>query len=646
MEYYLVTPLRMTHATNAELTYSFDSVLTIGSIVMVSVGKTSYPGVITGKTDKPPFETKPIESTVTAEPLPMPLVNTAAWMSSYYVTHPVQVWQTILPRGINKKRRESKKAASYPKRERTTIVLNDEQKAAIELIMAHETGTKILHGVTGSGKTQVYIELTKQTLDNGRSVILLVPEIALTSQLIAEFLPHFPEAVVTHSTMTESERHSIWQKQLVNDKPQLVIGPRSALFSPIKDIGLIIIDECHEPSFKQEQSPRYSALRTASTLARFHNARLVLGSATPSVTDYYLAKHTNSPIAIMSKPARKDTVAPEVTVVDMTKRLHFRRHPFLSDSMIARLKTTIESGHQALFFHNRRGTAPITLCENCGWSPACPRCFVPLTLHADSYELRCHICNHQETVPTSCPTCSHANIIHKGIGTKLLQDELQKLFPKAKIARFDGDTLAENTLEKQYQALYDGEIDIIIGTQVVAKGLDLPYLRMVGVVQADSGLSLPDYQSAERVFQLIYQVCGRVGRNEHESHVVVQSYQPNHPAVNHGIARDYQAFYEHTLEERKRGYFPPYTHLMKMVCIYKTESAAIRASRDFAMSLRSLAPSHVQILGPTPAFYERVRDTYRWQLVIKSHSRQDLVELAKHIPPIHWQYELDPNSLL
>lgn len=646
MEYYLVTALRITHGSQSALTYHYDTLLEPGTIVTVSVGTKQVAGVVMQRVPKPSFQTKPIEAIVETMPLPMPLMNTAQWMAEYYATHPVTVWQTILPRGIQKTRRISTHTISYPKRKRTTIVLNNEQSAALTTIMDSPSGTSVLHGVTGSGKTQVYIELAKTTVQLGRSVIILVPEIALTSQLIAEFIPHFPDAIVTHSTMTESQRHSVWQQLHRAHTPQVVIGPRSALFSPIHNLGLIVIDECHEPSFKQEQSPRYSALRTASTLAHHHGARLVLGSATPSVSDYYLATHTRSPIATLTLPARDHSVMPTVEIVDMTKRAHFGRHRFLSNTMISRLTETINAGHQALMFHNRRGTAPITLCEHCGWSPACPRCYVPLTLHADTYELRCHICNHQERVPTHCPSCDHANIIHKGIGTKLLHDELSKLFPKATIARFDGDTLADQTLEKQYQALYDGDIDIIIGTQVVAKGLDLPYLRMVGVVQADSGLSLPDYLSPERVFQLIYQVCGRVGRNEHQSNVVVQSYQPSHPAVRDGIARDYAAFYHHTLVERKRAHFPPFTHLMKLVCVYKTEAAAVRAARTVARTLRSKAHPDVQILGPTPAFYERVRDTYRWQLVIKSPQRAHLIALTGHIPPTHWQYELDPHSLL
>ncbi len=646
MHYYEVIPLKIVHGSQGVLTYESEISVPIGSLVSVPVGKQTIAGVITGTVDKPAFATKSIIEQHEAQALPGSLLKLAQWLSSYYSTHPVTVWQSILPRGLGKKRRATAQATSHPSRDRTTIVLNDAQSAAVASIMASESGTSLLHGVTGSGKTQIYIETAKKTIAAGKSVIILVPEIALTSQLIAEFTPHFPDLKVTHSTMTESIRHQVWQQLLHATSPQVVIGPRSALFSPVPNLGLIVIDECHEPSFKQEQSPRYSALRAAAMLSKFAGARLILGSATPNITDYYMAKHTGSPIIRLDTPARINTIKPEVTLVDMTKKLHFTRSSIFSNDMINEIATTLKHEHQVLIFHNRRGTAPTTLCENCGWNALCKRCFVPLTLHADHFHLRCHICNAQEKVPTSCPECGEANIIHKGIGTKLIYEQAKKLFPNAKIARFDGDNLADETLEQQYQALYDGDIDIIIGTQIVAKGLDLPHLRMVGVVQADAGLAMPDYIASERTFQLLAQVTGRVGRNEHPSTVVVQSYQPTHPALIAGIASDYETFYDMTISERKRAKFPPFTYLLKLVCIYKTESAAINNAQSLARTLRHKAPSHVELLGPTPAFYERVRDTYRWQIVVKSPVRGDLIELLKLVPATHWQYELDPGSLL
>jgi len=646
MEYYLVSPLRVVHRRDSTLTYHGLKGLAVGQIIAVSVGTKTFPAVIMQSTPKPSFDTKPIEQVIENVVLPPQLITLHSWLCAYYASHPVAVWQTMLPRGILKNRRKTLHTASVHRRDRTHFVLNKEQSQAYKQILERPAQTTLLHGITGSGKTAIYVELAKQALAEGRSVIVLVPEIALTSQLVADFTSHIDDVMVTHSTMTEARRHLVWLEALHSKAPRVVVGPRSALFTPLKNIGLIVIDESHEPSYKQESTPRYSALRTASILAKQHSARLVLGSATPSVTDYFLASKQPGATIQLTTLARKDAVAPTVSVVDMTKHLNFTRSRFLSNELLKQMKTTLEGGHQALLFHNRRGSAPITLCENCGWSAACPRCFVPLTLHADRFELRCHICNHTERVPTHCPDCNGANIIHKGIGTKRITEEVAKLFPDARVARFDGDNAPGETVDSSYQALYDGDIDIIIGTQVIAKGLDLPKLRFVGVVQADSGLALPDYQSSERVFQLLAQVSGRVGRNEHASHVVLQSYQPEHPAVKFGTHQDYAGFYNYALAERKRANFPPYTYLLKLTCTYKTEPASVRASRALAQTLRKHLSPSATLLGPAPAFYERVRDSYRWQIIVKSPTRSELAQLIQHLPPTHWQYELDPVSLL
>ena len=647
MEYYLVSPLRVVGRVGGTLTYHASQSMIAGQVVSVSVGKKQVPAVVISKTTKPEFDTKPIDNVVTEVPIPTPLLKLHTWLAAYYSSHPVAVWQTMLPSGILKKRRKAPKNTIQHRRERTHFLLNDAQQQAFDRLASVSEGTSLLHGITGSGKTALYVELAKKTLAEGKSAIILVPEIALTSQIVADFTSHIDSVLVTHSGQTEAARHNTWLEALNSDEPRVVIGPRSALFTPLENIGLIVIDECHEPSYKQEKAPRYSALRAASMLAKYHHAQLILGSATPSVTDYFLANEQSPDnIVRLDTLAREGAILPDVSVVDMTKRLNFNRSQFLSDDLIGQLAETLAGGNQTLIFHNRRGSASSTLCENCGWSAACSRCFVPLTLHADKFELRCHLCNYTERVPTHCPSCGHADIIHKGIGTKRIAEELAKLFPEARIARFDGDNANDETVDSQYQALYDGDIDIIVGTQVIAKGLDLPKLRFVGVVQADSGLSLPDYQSAERVFQLLAQVSGRVGRNEHKSHVVVQSYQPDHPAVKFGLARDYDNFYDYAIAERKRAHFPPFTYLLKMACSYKSEYAAVRAARDLARVIRPALARDMELLGPTPAFYERVRDSYRWQLVIKSPRRGDLAKLIELIPPTHWQYELDPVSLL
>ena len=646
MQYYEVAPNRIVRKDSDVLTYSFNAPLQRGQLVVIEIGKTTSPGIVMREVGKPDYDTKPIVSLIEDRTLPEPLLTTAEWMTSYYGAHFSSGVQTLLPTGLTKTRRASKASPLVATRERTNNVFTADQARALETIEAMSPGTALLHGVTGSGKTRVYIELARRSLERGQSVIVLVPEIALTSQLVDEFSGHFADIILTHSRQTEAERHHAWRAALTADGPRVAIGPRSALFLPLAQVGLIVIDEAHEPSFKQEQAPRYSALRVASVLAGHHQAKLILGSATPLIADYYLAEHAGRPIIPMTTRAQTGTVPPTITLVDMTKRTHFKRHRFLSDTLLTELEHTFSSGKQALIFHNRRGSASTTLCENCGWQAGCPRCFVPLTLHADQHQLRCHICGHTERVPTSCPTCHSTDIIHKGIGTKLIEAELRKLFPDKTIMRFDGDATGDATVEQQYAKLYDGSIDLIIGTQVIAKGLDLPHLRTVSVIQADAGLSLPDYGSSERTFQLLAQVVGRVGRSHHATTVVVQSYQPTHPAVVDGLAQNYTHFYDIALAERQRGLFPPFSYLMKLTCVYKTEAAAIKNAQALARTLRAHLPADVQLLGPTPAFYERQRDTYRWQLVLKSPQRSHLQAALAHLPPSHWQYELDPMSLL
>lgn len=646
MHYYEVAPLRIVRASSATFTYASEAQLTIGTLVAIEVGKKMIEGVVIKDVTKPTYKTKLISFVIEQTPIPEPLIDLALWMSTYYSTHLASVLQTILPRGLQKKRRKGQASPHSSLRERTKNVFTKDQRQAIEKISTMIDGSALLHGITGSGKTAVYIELAKQTLEAGKSVIILVPEIALTSQLVDEFSHHFDDVILMHSKQTEAERHIAWQNALTSTTPRLVIGPRSALFAPLKQLGLIVIDEAHEPSFKQEQSPRYSALRAASVLAAAHKAKVVFGTATPAIADYYLFKHSSRPIVEMTERARTDAVRPSIKLIDMTKRLNFSKHRFLSDELLIQIEQNLTAGNQALVFHNRRGSASTTLCENCGWSAICPRCFVPLTLHADKHQLKCHICGHRQKVPTSCPECGSTDILHKGIGTKLIESELGRLFPKYIIARFDGDNETGKSVEERYGELYNGNIDIIVGTQVIAKGLDLPKLRTVGVVHADAGLSLPDYSSAERTFQLLAQVVGRVGRSSHPTSVVVQSYQPTHPAVTYGIAQDYDSFYNTAVVERKRGGFPPFCYLLKATCVYKTEAAAIRNAQLLAHELRLKSPPTTQVLGPTPAFYERQHDTYRWQLVIKSSRRADLLAVMTLIPPVHWQYELDPVSLL
>jgi primosomal protein N' (replication factor Y) len=646
MHYYEVAPNRIVRVGSTSFTYSSELPLLIGQIVLVEVSKKQMIGIILREVSKPAYQTKPIISIVESTPLPSQLIDLALWLSEYYVTPFATVLQTILPRGLQKKRRLKSGQMQIIKRDRTNIVFNNEQRSVINTLEKYDTGTFLLQGITGSGKTEVYIDIVKKAITNNKSAIVLVPEIALTSQLISEFSNHLDNLLVTHSKMPESARHIIWKEALDSTEPRIVIGPRSALFTPLKNIGAIIVDEAHEPSFKQEQAPKYSALRAATTLGRLHEAKVIFGSATPNIIDRYLADKSNRPILQLTKIARANSQLPLVTLVDMKKRADFKSHRFLSNQLLEQITKTLKINKQILIFHNRRGSTSTTLCESCGWTAECPKCFLPLTLHADHHKLYCHICGYKTNIPTSCPTCGNSNIVYKGIGTKLIESELCKLFPDANIARFDADNANDETVNTRYNDLYNGKIDIIIGTQVIAKGLDLPHLRTVGVIQADTGLTLPDFNANERTFQLLAQVVGRVGRNEHQTQVIVQSYQPNHSSVINGLTQNYESFYNQTLDERKHSLFPPFTYLLKLTCTYKTEAIAIKNARQLANELYRKVNKKVQVLGPTPSFYERQHGTYRWQLILKSPRREYLIDALKLIPSKSWQFELDPTSLL
>lgn len=612
---------------------------------MVEIGKRESVGVVIKKVSSPDFKTKDIIKLIEERPLPPQLLHLASWLQQYYASSVSGVWQTIMPRGLQKKRRASSVNSPEFSRKKTDIKLNTDQKKALESILKNPKATSLLQGITGSGKTAIYIELAKKAIQkNKKSAIILVPEIALTSQLVGEFQQHFPDILLTHSGMTEAERHIVWQQALNADKPQLVIGPRSALFLPVRDIGLIVIDEAHEASFKQEQAPRYLASRAARILANEHDATLVLGSATPSVSDRFMAETAGNLVRLDSTAKTIGSV--ETELIDNRKRGNFTKHQFISNRLIEVIEETLNKKQQILLFHNRRGSASTTLCENCGWSAICGRCFVPMVLHADIHKLVCHVCGIREDIPKTCPDCGRTGVIHKGIGTKSIAEAVTKLFPNANIARFDGDSAAHETLDKMYQDIYSGKVDIIVGTQVVAKGLDLPSLAVVGVVQADGGLILPDFAAEERVFQLLLQVMGRVGRDEKLSKIVVQTYQPESEAIQSALKRDYDEFYRYTIAKRKRNGFPPFTYLLKLTCVYKTESGAVKAARDLMKVLKKTAPQTVRILGPSPAFYERAHGTYRWQILVKSSQRAELLKLIELVPDARWQVELDPISLL
>ena len=645
MKYYLIAPAKTFHSSDNLLTYSSETPLKNGQIVEIPLGRQSTIGIVVKNTTQPDFDTKSITKIIYEQPLPKKLVDALFWLSSYYRCPLSTVIQAALPRGITKNRRG--KLLEAPNITPIDTPLNSAQRAAIRAIEENPANTILLHGITGSGKTNIYIELCARTLAKNQSVILLVPEIALTSQLVRNFQQHFKNITLLHSNLTESLRHQLWEKILTDNQPQVIIGPRSALFAPVQDLGLIIIDEAHEPAYHQEQNPKYSASLLAGKLAK-----TVLGTATPLISDYYLCKSHNAIVEINQLAIESDKHT-SISVIDLKDHSDFTKSRILSNQLIESIKASLANHTQSMLFHNRRGTAPMTICDKCGWQALCPNCFLPLVLHADAFQMRCHTCARNFPVPTACPECKNASIHHKGFGTKLIEDELHRLFPSAKIARFDMDTDDDLKLTKIYDEVYRGDYDIIVGTQMIAKGFDFPRLTTLGIVQADAGLSLPDFSSEERTFQLITQVIGRAKRGHQNSNIFIQSFQPDHPIISLASQSDYASFYNYLVQKRQQSKLPPYSFLLKLSVTYKTEAATVKNIRTLYKKVIQTAKqlqipeNRIVVSPPMPAFHERTSTGYTWQLVVKAKSRQNLLDIFDHLPKNNYlHYDFDPISLL
>ena len=651
------------------LTYSYDGSLAVGQIVLVSVGRRVTPGIVIKKVAQPDFKTKAIMKILYSEVLPRHLVEAAKFIHEYYLVPEGQAVSLILPRGVEKKRRKTEQmfgvagaggpilsSAGLEKSETSyagrpgeppaspTIQLNPAQKMAVRSLQEAVGATKLLFGVTGSGKTNVYLRMALDALEGHKSTVLLVPEIALTGQLVRVFREAFGERVVViHSRLTEVERHLVFEGILRSREPLIVVGPRSALFAPLKDLGLIIIDEEHEGTYFQESAPKYSAIRVASFMAKSSRVLLVLGSATPSVEDFYIASKQGAVISLTEK-AKVSAVKPKIKIVDFKERREFSKNRYFSNSLLKAVERNLEVGWQTLIFHNRRGSAPLTICDNCGEEILCPSCFLPLTLHADGYELRCHTCGFGMKVPSGCPKCGRPGLVHKGFGTKLLESELGRLFPDARIRRFDADNKKGEGMDALYSEVREGEVDILVGTQTIAKGLDLPKLATVGVVQADAGLSLPDYMAEERVFQLLTQVIGRVGRGHlPTAEVFVQTYRPEHPVLKFASGEDYPGFYDYLVKRRQQAGFPPFRFVMRLMITMKTEAIVVRKVREVVARLSGDA--RLTVSPPQPGFHERTDKGYTWQIIVRARSRKALLEVCEGLDK-NFKITLDPPGLL
>ncbi len=644
MFYYHVWVRSSRYHGSEPLTYASEQRLAAGSVVQVELQKEPVLGLVNGPTSQPRFKIKPVLRVFDLPPLPAHFLKLGSWLQQYYPAPLGIITQQFLPAGLSEKQLAASSTIGDNPSAAKLPPLTEQQQQALQAMSQRDT--YLLHGITGSGKTRLYIELTVRTIEGGKSAIILTPEISLTSQLASNFRQVFGERVIVlHSNQAPSERRQAWLACLRATEPIIVIGPRSALFSPVSKPGLIVLDEAHESAYKQEQAPQYQAGRIASYLTSLTHSTLVLGSATPAVSDYFLAEQKQKPIIKLTRLAQPDShPKAEIKFVDRKEHNLFNRSPYLSQALIQAIEGSLGRNEQSLLYLNRRGTARLVMCENCGWQATCPHCDVPLTYHGDHHQLRCHSCNYHTPAPSSCPSCGHASIIFKTAGTKAIVEDVQKLFPQARVARFDTDNLKAERFEQHYEAARDGQIDILVGTQMLAKGLDLPRLSTLGILLADTSLYLPDFSAQERTFQLISQVLGRIGRGHVAGRAIIQTYHPDHPVLKQAIEGDYHGFYEAELASRKQFLFPPFCYLLKLT----VRRASLGAAESAAESLKNdieQSGYKVRVEGPAPSFYERFQNKYQWQLVVKAVDRSELLKIIADLPA-NWSYDIDPLDLL
>ncbi|MEY8599289.1 primosomal protein N' [Staphylococcus shinii] len=528
--------------------------------------------------------------------------------------------------------------------------LTDDQQAAydsiLENIRARQQRTYLLHGVTGSGKTEVYLQTIEEVLKLGRQAMMLVPEIALTPQMVLRFKRRFgDEVAVLHSGLSKGERYDEWQK-IRDGKASVSVGARSSVFAPFKNLGMIIIDEEHESSYKQEDYPRYHARDIAQWRSQYHKCPLILGSATPSLETY--ARAEKGVYELLSLPNRVNQQAlPEIEIVDMRTELSSGNRSMFSEQLRKSIQQRLDRNEQIVLFLNRRGYASFMLCRDCGHVPQCPNCDISLTYHKSTDQLKCHYCGHQEVPPNKCPNCESEHIRQVGTGTQRVEELLQEAFQEARIIRMDVDTTTrKGAHEKLLDDFGAGKGDILLGTQMIAKGLDFPNITLVGVLNADTMLNLPDFRASERTYQLLTQVSGRAGRHEKEGQVIIQTYNPEHYAIKDVQANDYTAFFNKEMNYRKMGKYPPYFFLINFTVAHKEMKKVMEASKHIHKILLQHLTDKALVLGPSPAALSRINNEYRFQILVKYKSEPALHEALKYLDDYyHDQYLKEKLSL-
>ena len=558
------------------------------------------------------------------------MIRTALWMKKRYICRLIDAVNCFTPVGEKARRGQRKNPFAEEKGEPSSVKELTLQQAQIlqrigEAAKAKKHMRFLLHGVTGSGKTEIYIRVAQQVLEQGRNVIVLVPEIALTGQIIDRFIGRFGsgKVAVLHSKLSLGERYDQWKK--VRDgcdgDGQIVIGARSAVFAPLENIGLIVIDEEHETTYKSDHTPKYDTIEVALKRVqdKDNNGILLLGSATPSVVSYQRAQEGIYELLELTERYNK-VVLPEISIVDMREELKRGNRSIISSELCSKMKDTLEAGRQVILFLNRRGYSTFVSCRECGYVARCPGCGLSLTYHKAGGQAVCHYCGYHEPAPNKCPECGSKYIRYFGSGTEKLEEAVSDLFPEYAAERLDLDTVKrKGELTRKLKAFRSGKTQILIGTQIIAKGLDFRNVGLSGIVSADVSLNIPDFRSPERTFQLITQAAGRAGRGDSQGHVVIQTYSPEHYAVAFASQHDYKGFFE--TEKQLRAYmgYPPYSDLFQIVFTAKREDAAKDGAESWYKRIRGRMAREDQemVFPPQQAYLGKIKDIYRYSMLIK-----------------------------
>lgn len=641
----------------------------IGQAVAIPFGNRKEPlkAYVVGFTNylEAGIKAKEISEILDSEPLfSLEYLQLLEWVSSYYFCDIQTVLNTALPqkffeKNVKKYRTPKVKSKLF---DVDKIKLDKElsplQQKVLDEIRHVDSKTSLLYGITGSGKTEIYFKLIEDTIKKGKNVIFLAPEIALVSQLTMRTIQHFGSDCVAiwHSSITEAEKYETWKK-LRNNEIKILFGARSAVFAPIKDLGLIIIDEEHDSSYKQTMpNPRYNAKDVAKKLCELYDAKLILGSATPSIESYYEAINTNSLFKL--KERFNNAKLPKVVLIDMKVERAEKNYTLFSKTLQKNVKETIERGEQVIFLINRRGFSSYTQCMECGEVVTCKKCAIPMIYHSQTDSYKCHYCDSTIFEP-KCAKCGSSALEHFGMGTQKVEAVAKAFYPDYRIERLDSDSLSKKNehleILKRFQ---DGEIDILIGTQMIAKGLDNKNVTLVGVINADLSFNLPDYRSSERGFSILTQVAGRSGRGENEGKVIFQTYNSNNIYLQNAQEQNYENFYENEIELRELLDYPPFSKMIRIVLSSKNEYRAEKSVAEIELALTDYIEKlsldeTILVLGPTPCVINKIKDEYRFNLIVKNklgeNGHRTILRFLRSIKlpsDIKMVVDIDPSDIL